>query len=193
MKKLLIALSVLVVSAVLAHRDAAAATRDCGNVLECMFGSAFSSTRSTVAWSPARKYRPGSIIVRTGERALYYTLPDGEAIRYKVGVGRQGFTWSGTARVSRKAEWPTWTPPASMREREKKNGRILPVTMPGGPNNPLGARALYIGSSLYRIHGTNNRSSIGRAMSSGCIRMMNHDVVDLYNRVKLGARVYVQH
>jgi len=131
----------------------------------------------------------GSIVVETGERALYYVLGDGRAIRYAIGVGRDGFRWSGSHKLSRKAEWPTWTPPAEMRKRQPG----LPVQMAGGPNNPLGARALYIGSTLYRIHGTNDPGSIGRAMSSGCIRMMNHDIIDLYDRARIGARVYVYH
>ncbi|MGF7160451.1 lipoprotein-anchoring transpeptidase ErfK/SrfK [Rhodoligotrophos appendicifer] len=146
-----------------------------------------SKTRRYVRYETSKK--PGSIVVETGERALYYVLPGGEAIRYSIGVGRQGFQWSGAHKVSRKAEWPTWTPPAEMRRRQPG----LPITMAGGPNNPLGARALYIGSTLYRIHGTNDARSIGLAMSSGCIRMMNNDVIDLYERVKIGARVYVYH
>jgi lipoprotein-anchoring transpeptidase ErfK/SrfK len=131
----------------------------------------------------------GSIVVETRERALYYVLGNGRAIRYAIGVGREGFQWSGSHKITRKAEWPTWTPPAEMRKRQPG----LPVQMAGGPNNPLGARALYIGNTLYRIHGTNDPNSIGRAMSSGCIRMMNHDIIDLYNRTKIGARVYVYH
>lgn len=133
-------------------------------------------------------YTPGTIIVKTAERKLYYVLGDGKAIRYGVGVGREGFEWSGESHVSRKAEWPSWTPPPEMHKRYPN----LPVTMPGGPDNPMGARALYLGASLYRIHGTNNRHSIGQAWSSGCIRMMNDDVIDLYERTKLGARVIVQ-
>jgi lipoprotein-anchoring transpeptidase ErfK/SrfK len=129
--------------------------------------------------------------VRTPERALYLVLGEGKARRYKVGVGREGFQWSGTSRVVAKQEWPTWRPPQQMIEREAAKGIILPPVMEGGPENPLGARALYIGGTLYRIHGTNNASSIGGAVSSGCIRMMNADVIDLYERVKLGARVYV--
>lgn len=110
---------------------------------------------------------------------------------YGIGVGKSGFTWSGTNRISRKAEWPGWTPPARMRAREAKKGRILPAYMPGGPNNPLGARAMYIGSTMYRIHGTNQPWTIGRAMSSGCIRMANDDVKHLYSNVSVGARVVV--
>lgn len=135
----------------------------------------------------------GTIIIKTAERRLYYTLGDGRAIKYAVGVGRQGFTWAGTNKVSRKAEWPGWTPPPQMIARERAKGRILPAYQKGGPNNPLGARAMYIGSTLYRIHGTNQPSTIGQAMSSGCIRMANDDVIHLYNQVKVGARVIVQH
>jgi lipoprotein-anchoring transpeptidase ErfK/SrfK len=131
---------------------------------------------------------PGTIIVATDERRLYYVLGDGTAIRYGIGVGRAGFEWSGESVVSRKAEWPGWTPPAEMRRRQPE----LPAHMPGGPGNPMGARALYLGASLYRIHGTNNGRSIGRAWSSGCIRMMNEDVIDLYERVRVGARVIVR-
>lgn len=134
----------------------------------------------------------GTIIIDTSERRLYYVLGNGKAMKYGVGVGRQGFTWSGRNRISRKAEWPGWTPPASMRAREARKGRKLPAYMPGGPNNPLGARALYIGSTLYRIHGTNQPWTIGQAMSSGCIRMANEDVKDLYSRVDVGARVIVR-
>ncbi len=146
-----------------------------------------STTRRIVAYRTNKK--PGSIVIDTSERALYYVMPGGKAMRYAVGVGREGFQWSGVHRVSRKAEWPRWTPPPEMRKRQPG----LPVTMAGGPGNPLGARAIYIGSTLYRIHGTNDPRSIGRAMSSGCIRLMNNDVIDLYDRVRVGARVYVYH
>ena len=133
------------------------------------------------------KYRKGTVIIKTGERKLYLVLGDGKALQYGVGVGRRGYEWSGSSRISRKAEWPGWRPPAAMRKREPH----LPEFMPGGPNNPLGARALYLGASLYRIHGTNAAHTIGRAMSSGCIRMMNQDVIDLYKRVKVGTKVVV--
>jgi lipoprotein-anchoring transpeptidase ErfK/SrfK len=149
------------------------------------------ATAEDVSWSPGEKYAPGSIVVRTPERSLYLVLGDGTARRYKVGVGREGFQWSGNSRIVNKAEWPTWRPPQVMIEREAAKGHFLPTEMAGGPENPLGARALYIGGTMYRIHGTNNASSIGGAVSSGCIRMMNTDVVDLYDRVKVGARVYV--
>jgi lipoprotein-anchoring transpeptidase ErfK/SrfK len=131
---------------------------------------------------------PGTIIVDTSERRLYFVLNDGTAIKYGVGVGREGFQWIGTHRVTRKEEWPGWTPPAAMRRRQP----YLPAHMEGGPNNPLGARAMYIGSTLYRIHGSNEPWSIGQAVSSGCIRMVNEDVIHLYDQVKLGTRVVVQ-
>jgi lipoprotein-anchoring transpeptidase ErfK/SrfK len=135
------------------------------------------------------KYKAGTIIVETGERRLYLVLADGKAMKYGIGVGRDGFTWSGQHRITRTAEWPGWTPPAAMRKRVPD----LPAYMPGGPNNPLGARALYIGSTLYRIHGTSEPWTIGQAVSSGCIRMTNEDVIDLYERVKIGATVVVRH
>jgi lipoprotein-anchoring transpeptidase ErfK/SrfK len=135
------------------------------------------------------KLRPGTIVVETGERRLYFVLADGKAIKYGIGVGRDGFTWSGQHRITRTAEWPGWTPPAAMRKRVPD----LPAYMPGGPNNPLGARALYIGSTLYRIHGTSEPWTIGQAVSSGCIRMTNEDVTDLYERVRVGALVVVRH
>ena len=132
--------------------------------------------------------RPGSVIVDTSNRFLYFVKGAGRAIRYGIGVGRPGFEWSGVKTVSRKAEWPDWTPPAEMLARRPD----LPRFMPGGPANPLGARALYLGSSLYRIHGTNEPYTIGQNVSSGCIRMMNEDVTDLYARVNVGARVVVR-
>ena len=118
-------------------------------------------------------------------------MGDGKARRYGVGVGKPGFEWAGTHKVTRKTEWPAWRPPAQMIEREKKKGRILPGFVDGGSKNPLGARALYLGSTLYRIHGTNSPWTIGQAVSSGCIRMRNEDVMDLYERVKVGTRVIV--
>lgn len=129
-----------------------------------------------------------TIVVDTSERRLYLVRGDGTAIRYGVGVGRDGFQWTGTHRITRMAEWPGWTPPAAMRRRQPH----LPTHMEGGPNNPLGARAMYIGSTLYRIHGSNEPWTIGQAVSSGCIRMTNEDVVDLYNQVSVGTRVVVQ-
>jgi lipoprotein-anchoring transpeptidase ErfK/SrfK len=141
----------------------------------------------------AGPYKPKTIVISTSERRLYYVYEDGKAYKYGVGVGRDGFTWSGTNRISRKAEWPGWTPPQVMIERERKRGRILPAYMEGGLNNPLGARALYIGSSIYRIHGSNEPWTIGQAVSSGCIRMTNEDVTHLYEQVGIGTRVVVLH
>ncbi len=135
--------------------------------------------------------KPGTIIVDTKNKFLYYVMDSKRATRYGIGVGREGFGWSGTHRISRKAEWPGWRPPAEMIARERRKGHILPRYMEGGPNNPLGARALYIGSTLYRIHGTNQPWSIGQNMSSGCIRMMNKDVKHLYSRVPVGSKVVV--
>jgi lipoprotein-anchoring transpeptidase ErfK/SrfK len=133
------------------------------------------------------KHGAGTIVVDTPSRYLYLVLGNGRALRYGIGVGRPGFEWAGEKRVTRKAEWPDWTPPPEMLKRRPD----LPKHMAGGPENPLGARALYLGSSLYRIHGTNEPETIGRNVSSGCIRMMNEDVTDLYNRVPVGARVIV--
>jgi lipoprotein-anchoring transpeptidase ErfK/SrfK len=132
--------------------------------------------------------RPGTIVVETKERRLYFVLPDGKAVKYGIGVGRDGFRWSGTHHITRKAEWPGWTPPPQMRKRVPD----LPAYMPGGPDNPLGARALYIGSTLYRLHGTSEPWTIGQAVSSGCIRLTNDDVIDLYNRANVGATVIVR-
>jgi len=133
----------------------------------------------------------GTIIIDTNTRHLYLVLGNGKARRYGVGVGKQGFEWTGTERISRRAEWPSWTPPKEMIARERKKGRELPAFMPGGPANPMGARALYLGSTLYRIHGTNQPWTIGQAVSSGCIRMRNQDVIDLYERARNGAKVIV--
>ena len=135
---------------------------------------------------------PGSVLVRTKERKLYFILPDGQAIMFRVGVGREGFQWSGQNRITRKATWPDWTPPDVMIKREAEKGHIIPAHMEGGPQNPLGARALYIGSTDFRIHGTTQPWSIGHAVSSGCIRMLNEHVIDLFDRVKIGAKVVVE-
>jgi lipoprotein-anchoring transpeptidase ErfK/SrfK len=134
------------------------------------------------------KYKSGTIIVETSDRRVSLVLPGGEALRYGIGVGRDGFRWSGQHSITRKAEWPGWTPPAEMRRRVPD----LPAYMPGGPDNPLGARALYIGSTLYRIHGTSEPWTIGQAVSSGCIRLTNEDIIDLYDRVKVGSLVVVR-
>jgi lipoprotein-anchoring transpeptidase ErfK/SrfK len=131
--------------------------------------------------------RPGTIVIDTPNKFLYLVQPGRQAIRYGIGVGRPGFSWSGVKTISRKAEWPAWTPPSEMLARRPD----LPRHMEGGQANPLGARALYLGSSLYRIHGTNEPYTIGTNVSSGCIRMMNHDVIDLYSRVGVGTRVIV--
>ena len=130
---------------------------------------------------------PGTIVVRTGERRLYFVMPGHQALRYGVGVGRPGFTWSGVTHVGNKREWPDWTPPRQMLRRRPD----LPRHMVGGIDNPLGARALYLAGTLYRIHGSNEPDTIGQAVSSGCIRMTNDDVVDLYSRARVGARVIV--
>ena len=129
----------------------------------------------------------GTVIVDTPHTVLYLMLGGGKALRYGIGVGRKGFTWSGVERISRKSEWPDWIPPAEMIARQP----YLPRWVGGGPGNPLGARALYLGSTDYRIHGTNNPASIGTQVSSGCIRMRNEDVIDLYRRVSVGTKVIV--
>ncbi|MBD8065582.1 L,D-transpeptidase [Devosia sp. PTR5] len=131
--------------------------------------------------------RAGTIIIDTRAHFLYLVLGEGRALRYGIGVARSGFEWAGTHRVTRKAEWPGWTPPAEMRQRQPG----LPAHMKGGLDNPLGARALYLGSTLYRIHGTNEPWTIGSNVSSGCIRLTNEDVIDLYGRVKLNSKVVV--
>lgn len=136
-------------------------------------------------------HKPGTIVIDTKQRFLYLVGEAGTARRYGVGVGKQGFNWRGSEKVSRKAKWPSWHPPQAMIKRERKKGNILPVRMEGGIANPLGARALYLGSTLYRIHGTNAPWTIGKAVSSGCIRMRNQDVEELYERVPVGTKVVV--
>ena len=130
---------------------------------------------------------PGTVVIDTPNTYLYLVLGNGRALRYGIGVGREGFTWSGTQNVTKKAEWPDWTPPSEMIERQP----YLPRFMAGGPGNPLGARAMYLGGSVYRIHGTNDPSTIGHRVSSGCIRLTNEDVSDLYGRVNVGTKVVV--
>ncbi len=130
---------------------------------------------------------PGTIVIDTGNTQLYYVLGQGRAVRYGVGVGREGFTWSGVQSITRKAEWPDWHPPAEMIARQP----YLPRFMAGGPGNPLGARAMYLGASEYRIHGTNDPTTIGKFVSSGCIRLTNEDVADLFARVDVGSKVVV--
>ena len=142
--------------------------------------------RQTVSF--AGNYAPGTILINTAERRLYLVLGNGRAIRYGIGVGRDGFRWSGVHRISAKKVWPGWTPPSQMLARRPD----LPRHMPGGIDNPLGARAMYLGSSLYRIHGSNEPETIGQAVSSGCFRMTNEDVEDLYDRVSVGATVIVK-
>jgi len=131
---------------------------------------------------------PGTIIIQTAERHLYLIQGNGRALRYGIGVGRDGFQWQGLLRISRKQEWPDWHPPAEMIERQP----YLPRFMAGGPGNPLGARALYLGNTVYRIHGTNAPQTIGTAVSSGCFRLVNPDVIDLYDRIPVGTKVVVR-
>jgi lipoprotein-anchoring transpeptidase ErfK/SrfK len=157
-----------------------------GRPLGNNFGSSSPIARTTVSYPG--QYKPGTIVINTPERRLYLVTGNGQAIRYGIGVGRDGFTWSGVRRITAKKEWPSWTPPAQMLRRRPD----LPRHMAGGIDNPLGARAMYLGSSLYRIHGSNEPETIGQAVSSGCFRMTNEDVVDLYNRVPIGTTVIVQ-
>ncbi len=131
---------------------------------------------------------PGTIVVHTSERFLYVVQPGNRALRYGIGVGRDGFRWAGQLRISRKAEWPDWRPPPEMIDRQP----YLPRVMAGGPGNPLGARALYLGDTVYRIHGTNQPQTIGTAVSSGCFRLINPDVMDLYDRIPVGTRIVVR-
>ena len=186
---------VLVVSYVAAASTDAAAQFRPSNYSNEPFGGFFGFgggsggspiARTTVSF-PAN-YKPGTIVIRSGERRLYLVLGNGQALSYGIGVGRDGFGWSGVKRISAKREWPDWTPPAQMLRRRPD----LPRHMAGGPDNPLGARALYLGSSLYRIHGSNEPETIGQAVSSGCFRLTNDDVIDLYARVQVGATVIVQ-
>ncbi len=142
--------------------------------------------RRQVVSYPTRE-APGTVIVDTPNTYLYYVLGNGKALRYGIGVGREGFTWAGVKTVERKAEWPDWHPPAEMIARQP----YLPRFMAGGPGNPLGARAMYIGGTVYRIHGTNAPNTIGKRVSSGCIRLTNDDVADLYSRVNVGTKVVV--
>jgi lipoprotein-anchoring transpeptidase ErfK/SrfK len=152
------------------------------------FGGGGSSPipRQTVNF--AGNYAPGTIFIDTAERRLYLVLPNGQALRYGIGVGRDGFRWGGTHRITAKKEWPSWTPPSQMLRRRPD----LPRHMSGGIDNPLGARAMYLGSTLYRIHGSNEPETIGQAVSSGCFRMTNDDVTDLYSRVSVGTTVVVK-
>jgi lipoprotein-anchoring transpeptidase ErfK/SrfK len=149
-------------------------------------GGASPIQRSTINYSG--NYAPGTIVINTGERRLYLVLSNGQALSYGIGVGRDGFRWSGTHRITAKKEWPSWTPPSQMLRRRPD----LPRHMNGGVDNPLGARAMYLGSTLYRIHGSNEPETIGQAVSSGCFRMTNEDVTDLYSRVPVGTTVVVK-
>ena len=193
------------------------ALRDCGTFLQCLFGKQHPArvvkggkpghaevnpsapnhsvpdhaTAQVISWAGAGRYTPGSLVIRTPERHLYYVLGNGQARRYSIGVGREGFQWSGNSKIVAKQQWPEWHPPEEMIAREAAKGHMLPDMMEGGPDNPLGARAMYIGGTMFRIHGTNNPGSIGGAVSSGCIRMMNTDVSELYDKVRLGAKVFV--
>jgi lipoprotein-anchoring transpeptidase ErfK/SrfK len=150
-------------------------------------GSVLPERLRRVVVSVDTREAPGTIVIDTGNTALYYILGQGRAMRYGVGVGREGFTWSGVQTITRKAEWPDWYPPAEMIARQP----YLPRFVAGGPGNPLGARAMYLGASAYRIHGTNDPSTIGKFVSSGCIRLTNEDVADLFSRVDVGAKVVV--
>jgi lipoprotein-anchoring transpeptidase ErfK/SrfK len=150
-------------------------------------GGGAGPVRRTTVMFPAN-YAPGTIVINTGERRLYLVLSNGQALRYGIGVGRDGFRWSGTHRITAKKEWPSWTPPSQMLRRRPD----LPRHMEGGVENPLGARAMYLGSTLYRIHGSNEPETIGQAVSSGCFRMTNEDVTDLYSRVSVGTTVIVK-
>ncbi len=164
-------------------------------------GAAVATTKfnfTANSWKLDRKFKrtevsystneaPGTIIISTRKRFLWYYKGNGKAIRYGIGVGRWGFKWNGTEKITRKATWPSWRPPKEMLEREPD----LPKFMAGGPDNPMGARALYLGSTLYRIHGTTQPWTIGTAVSSGCIRLTNEDIIDLYKYAKVGAKVIV--
>lgn len=183
MLRIILTLAVVGLAGLLAHPGAQAETKFNFTTAKSQVPAKYN--RQKVRYST--KERPGTIIVDTRKKYLYLVLKDGEALRYGIGVGRDGFKWSGTERITRKAKWPSWTPPPEMLQRSPN----LPKFLPGGPENPLGARALYLGGTLYRIHGTLERWSIGRSMSSGCIRMLNEHVIDLYDRVRVGTKVVV--
>jgi lipoprotein-anchoring transpeptidase ErfK/SrfK len=163
-------------------------SRSSGGFFERLFGSGGTGPIPRRRVSFDSRYKPGTIVISTKERRLYLVTDEGEALRYGIGVGRVGFTWKGTHRVTAKREWPDWTPPPQMLRRRPD----LPRHMKGGEDNPLGARAMYLGSTLFRIHGSNEPETIGTAVSSGCFRLTNDDVIHLYERVKVGAQVIVQ-
>jgi lipoprotein-anchoring transpeptidase ErfK/SrfK len=190
----LLVVGLALISAVLAGTGVASADdtdarKDFGTGMGSIFGGGGGAgpiPRTTVNFPD--NYVPGTIFINTAERRLYLVLGNGQALRYGIGVGRDGFRWGGVHRISAKKEWPSWTPPAQMIARRPD----LPRHMAGGIENPLGARAMYLGSTLYRIHGSNEPETIGQAVSSGCFRMTNDDVTDLYNRVNVGATVVVK-
>jgi lipoprotein-anchoring transpeptidase ErfK/SrfK len=167
------------------HSAPSSLTRDQAPLENGLTGLTRDLRRQTVNYPT--KAAAGSVVVDIAQTFLYYVLGDGTAIRYGIGVGREGFTWSGSQAVTRKAEWPDWTPPQEMIARQP----YLPRWMAGGEGNPLGARAIYLGSTVYRIHGTNMPETIGQKVSSGCIRMLNADVIDLYSRVDVGTKIIV--
>ncbi|WP_421577528.1 L,D-transpeptidase [Shinella sp. M31] len=170
-----------------ARIEQVSATGQARNVIKSKFDPMY--LPQTVSYET--EHKAGTIVIDTNNRFLYLVLGNGQARRYGVGVGKPGFEWAGAHTITRKAEWPTWTPPQEMITREAAKGHYLPASMEGGPENPLGSRAMYLGSTLYRIHGTNAPWTIGYAVSSGCIRMRNEDVVDLYDRVNVGTKVIV--
>ncbi len=181
---------IFTVAAIAASTGLAKADEEFNPLLQLFGGGARSGAgpipRTTVSYP--NNYAPGTIVVDTKERRLYLVQNNSQALRYGIGVGRDGFRWGGVHRIMAKKEWPAWTPPAQMLRRRPD----LPRHMVGGPDNPLGARAMYLGSTLYRIHGSNEPETIGQAVSSGCFRMVNDDVIDLYNRVQVGATVIVK-
>jgi lipoprotein-anchoring transpeptidase ErfK/SrfK len=172
---------------VAAASNAPSAASGAGWKLITPFGVLYRRIPREIVKDPGR-HAAGTIIIKTSERRLYYVVGDGTAIRYGIGVGREGATWSGVSTISAKREWPDWNPTPEI----LKHLPNAPQHMAGGPENPLGARALYLGSTLYRIHGTNEPWKVGSAASLGCIRMVNDDVIDLYDRTKIGATVIVQ-
>ncbi|MGQ4272511.1 L,D-transpeptidase [Terrihabitans sp. B22-R8] len=182
----LAAIAGMAVSLALPARAAAMVDPNTGQRIVAKYRMAASPIAREVVPAPAG-HKSGTVIVNTTERRLYLVQADGTALKYGIGVGKDGFQWHGVHSVTMKREWPDWRPPAAMLKRRPD----LPRFMPGGVNNPLGARAMYLGSTIYRIHGSNEPQTIGQAVSSGCFRMTNEDVMDLYERVKVGAKVVV--